>query len=190
MKISKIYRAELASIADIIVVGVGKDKSEADKNMNKNIQNSQNRCKERHINVNTEKENTHKQTKITFMGHTITDSGIKPDPNKIKTITDMSEPVDINGVKQFCGMIQYLSRFIPNVASTLEPICELAKMCGRICTSVKNQITQTSALGYFDQTKQVTIHVASSKSSLGAALLQEGKPIEYASRALTVNKRN
>ena len=45
-------------------------------------------------------------------------------------------------------------------------------------------------LVYFDPDKELVLQVDSSKEGLGAALLQDGKPIEYASRALTSAERN
>ena len=43
----------------------------------------------------------------------------------------------------------------------------------------------TKPLRYYDQTKPVTVHVDASQRGLGACLLQEGKPIAYASKSLT-----
>ena len=43
---------------------------------------------------------------------------------------------------------------------------------------------------YFNPGKELVLQVDSSKDGLGAALLQDGRPIEYASRALTSAERN
>ncbi|PFX14758.1 Retrovirus-related Pol polyprotein [Stylophora pistillata] len=45
-------------------------------------------------------------------------------------------------------------------------------------------------LAYFDPDKELVLQVDGSKEGLGAALLQDGKPIKYASRALTSAERN
>ena len=45
-------------------------------------------------------------------------------------------------------------------------------------------------LAYFDSSKEVVIQADSSKHGIGAVLLQEGRPIEYASRSLTPSERN
>ena len=39
----------------------------------------------------------------------------------------MPQPVDVQGVRRFCGMVQYLSKFIPHLADTLEPIRMLTR---------------------------------------------------------------
>ena len=55
---------------------------------------------------------------------------------------------------------------------------------------VKQNITDTPVLAYFDPDKELVLQVDSSKDGLGSALLQDGKPIEYASQALTSAERN
>ena len=45
-------------------------------------------------------------------------------------------------------------------------------------------------LAYFDPEKELVLQVDSSKNGLGAVLLQNGKPIEFASRSLKPAKRN
>ena len=52
-------------------------------------------------------------------------------------------------------------------------------------TKLKVLLTQSPTLAYFDPSKQLDIQCDASKSGLGAALLQDGRPIAYASRALT-----
>ena len=55
---------------------------------------------------------------------------------------------------------------------------------------MKQNITETPLLAYFDPEKDLVLQVDSSKDGLCATLLQEGKPIEYALRVLTRAERN
>ena len=50
---------------------------------------------------------------------------------------------------------------------------------------IKNQISEDVCLRYFDTTKEVVLQVDASQVGLGAVLLQDGKPVAYASKALT-----
>jgi len=54
--------------------------------------------------------------------------------------------------------------------------------------TLKADISQPPVLRYFDPSKPVTLSVNSSKSGLGAACLQDGYPVAYASRAPTKAK--
>jgi len=50
---------------------------------------------------------------------------------------------------------------------------------------LKQAVTDTSVLRYYNLEEEVTLQCDASKSGLGAALLQNGQPVAYASRALT-----
>ena len=51
--------------------------------------------------------------------------------------------------------------------------------------SLKDAVTGTPVLRYFNVKEGVTLQCDASQSGLGAALLQNGQPVAYASRALT-----
>ena len=140
-----------------------------------------------------------KQTQVKFMDHMMTTEGVQADQSKVEAILNMPAPTDVHRVKRLCRMIQYLSKFLPNLASDLQPIRELTRTnmdwnwsaeCEETFIKVKKKITEAPLLIYFNPDKGLVRQVDSSKDGLGAALLQDGKPIEYASRALTSAKQN
>ena len=51
--------------------------------------------------------------------------------------------------------------------------------------TLKKMCVNAPVLAYFDKDKPIVLSVDSSSKGMGAALLQEGKPIAYASCALT-----
>ena len=50
---------------------------------------------------------------------------------------------------------------------------------------MKDLVTKAPVLSYFNPSKSLEIQCDASQSGLGAVLLQEGRPLSYASRALT-----
>ena len=183
---------------DIIVCGYGQTQQEAEEDHNRKLSALKRRCEEKNILLN-EKKAQLKQTEVTFLGHKIGTDGIKVDPRKVEAITLMEAPVDVPGVKRFCGMVQYLARFLPNLADEVKPLRTLTKKdvewrwtkeCQNAFDSMKRKVTQTPVLGYFNPKQELVLQVDSSDYGLGAALLQEGKPLEYASRSLTPAERN
>ena len=50
---------------------------------------------------------------------------------------------------------------------------------------LKEAVTRTPVLRYYSLDDEVTLQCDASQSGLGAALLQNGQPVAYASRALT-----
>ena len=91
-------------------------------------------------------------------------------------------------------MIQYLAKFLPNLSNDIAPVRALTKKyvpfvwnegCEAAFKTVKNKISQAPVLSYFDNQEPLTLQADSSKGGFGAAILQNGKPIEFASRSLT-----
>ena len=64
-------------------------------------------------------------------------------------------------------------------------IFERAESQDKAFHRVKEILSQHPALAYFDVTKPVTISCDASQSGLGAAILQDDKPVAFPSRALT-----
>ena len=111
----------------------------------------------------------------------------------------MPAPTDISGVRQLCGMVQYLSRFLPNLSGDLELIRELTRKdhewnwsseSDEALTLLKTKMAETPVLAYYNQDKQNVLQVDSSQHGIGAVLMQEGKPVEYASRSLSPSEWN
>ena len=183
---------------DIIIAGCGNSFEEASKDNKAKLSALRERCKERRIILNAEKMEVQK-SQIRFHGHLFTDKGVKVDPSKIEAILKMPAPGDVPAVKRLCGMVQYMSRFLPNLAQDLEPLHALTRKeadwhwpeaCERALGTIKTKLTEAPVLSYFNVNKDVVLQVDSSKDGLGAVLLQDGRPVEYASRTLTPAERN
>lgn len=49
---------------------------------------------------------------LTYLGHVISEDGIKPDPNKISAVKNFPTPKSQTEVKSFLGLSSYYRRFI------------------------------------------------------------------------------
>ena len=67
----------------------------------------------------------------------------------------------------------------------LDVIFEWAEPQERAFHKVKEVLSKQPVLAYFDVAKPVTISCDASQSGLGAVILQENKPVAFATRALT-----
>ena len=79
------------------------------------------RCEKINLTLNKEKC-VFKCKEVTYIGHKLTKDGIKPDDNKVRTINEMPAPSDKKGVERLLGTVNYLGKFIPNLATVTEPI--------------------------------------------------------------------
>ena len=109
---------------DILVIGQGDDLETAKADHAQNLVLLQKRCKDKNIKLNDKKSDI-KKSSISFMGHMITDKGIGPDAKKVKAVQDMPKSTDASGVHRLCGFVQYLARFLPNLADDLKPLTKL-----------------------------------------------------------------
>lgn len=74
---------------------------------NANLVKLMQRLKAKNSKLNSEKTNLC-QKKVKFYGHILRSSGMKPDTNKISTISNMNAPKDKAECARFLGMVSYL----------------------------------------------------------------------------------
>ena len=91
-------------------------------------------------------------------------------------------------------MINYLSKYIPNMLELTAPLRSLLK--GDVSwawfpehdsalTKIKIVLSSAPVLLFYDTSLPTTLQVDASKDGLGACLMQQGQPVAYASRALS-----
>ena len=123
---------------------------------------------------------------MTYMGHILTENGLKPDPKNVNAILQMPKPENVKSVRRLLGMANYLSRYLPKLADTCEPVRELTRSNNewewsdkheRALREIKQAITTAPVLRYFDTTKPTLMHCDASSLGLVAVLLQDGRPI-------------
>jgi hypothetical protein len=173
--------------------------AEATADHNKNLAALLQRCREQGLRLNKAKLKLNRQSLI-YCGHELTQDGVKPAQSKIDAISNMPAPVDKEGVMRLLGMATYLSRYCENFSHVTAPIRDLLKQdCefiwrpevhGVAFEKLKTILSSAPALAYFDPKAEVTVQADASQYGLGAVILCNGRPVEYASRALTSTEAN
>lgn len=183
----------VASITDDIVV-YGDDEKDHDINLH----NLMIRAKEKGIIFNAPKCFI-KQKSVKFYGHVYGTDGVRPDPDKVKAIVDLEAPSDTKELQHFLGLITYLSEYIPKLSENTRPLRALLKKDieyqwnheqQEAFLKLKELICEANTLAYFDPNKPAIIQVDASKYALGAVLIQEQKPIAFASKSLKPAESN
>lgn len=138
-----------------------------------------------------------------YLGHIISNEGIKPNPDKIKAIQSYPIPKTPKEIKQFLGLIGYYRKFIPDFARVTKPMTQCLKKgrkvtldseytkCFELCKSL---LTNDPILQYPDFNKEFILTTDASNVAIGAVLSQgtvgSDKPISYASRTLNESELN
>ena len=142
-------------------------------------------------------------TELSYLGHVTSDEGIKPCHEKIQAILDMPLPQCKADLQRFLGMVTYLGKFIPNLSTITAPLRKLLEKDvlwefhphhEKAINHLKELVTSSPVLQYFDPKLPVRISSDSSKAGLGAVLEQlhdsEWKPVAFASRSLSQAEQN
>ena len=140
----------------------------------------------------------YKQLEVEFFGETYTVDGHKPTKGKVQVIVEMPAPMCKKEVQSFIGIINYLSKFSARLSELELPIRELAKE--KVAFNwgpehqaafklVKKQIAVAGILAYYDPKKTTVLQTDASINGLDYCLLQDEKPVYFASKALTEAQR-
>ena len=68
-----------------------------------------------------------RQSSVSFFGHTISENGFEPSPEKLEAIQNLSTPANAKELLTVLGLVNYLNRFSPNLAELTAPLRTLTK---------------------------------------------------------------
>ena len=102
-------------------------------------------------------------------------------------------------MRSFLGVVNYLNRYSALSAHLTAPLSAITHQAADHKSSkvhfenfnrLKMEVSSIRALPYFDVNAETTLQMDASKKGLGACILQKGKVVCHAFRALTKTKQN
>ena len=146
----------------------------------KHIQIVMNRIRQHNLRLKLKKCSFFK-SETAYLGFTISDKGVQPDPKKVKVIQALSSPRTVREIRSFIGMAGYYRRFIPKFSHVAEPLIALTKKNARFRWSkeceqsfeiLKGHLATLPLLAYPDPNKPYILYTDASDSCIGACLTQ------------------
>ena len=159
------------------------------------------RLKEANLKLNPKKCNL-LCTKVSFLGHEVSETGIATDSSKIQVVSDWPQPKTVTEVRQFVGLAPYYRKFVPNFATICKPLHKLTKkessftwsdQCQNAFDTIKQLLTSAPILSFpLLQGQPFLLDCDASNVGIGAVLSQQQngkKVISYFSKCLSRSER-
>ncbi|XP_013142506.1 PREDICTED: uncharacterized protein K02A2.6-like [Papilio polytes] len=186
----------VAFIDDICITGRNKE------HHLQNVKEVLSRLKEAGLRIKFEKCEFF-MNEISYLGYRIDKNGVHTDKSKVSAIVNLPVPENVSQLRAALGLINYYSRFIPNMSTLLNPLYKLlakgckwcwSRDCGRAFQAVKDKLVSGPALAHYSPALPLVLAVDSSAYGLGAVLahrLPDGSEriVSCASRTLTDTER-
>ena len=124
---------------------------------------------------------------IHYLGHIISTDGIRPLPDKLKSIQDMPAPTNPKEIRQFLGLAGYYRKFVPRFADYSRALTKLTRKDAKFVWSkecevsfqfLKNALCTEPILKYPDLDKSYTLFTDASKYAWAGVLTQAHKDAE------------
>ena len=118
-------------------------------------------------------------SKIEYLRHIIDADGLHPTKKKVRDIKEAPRPQNITELKSFLGIINYYSKFLPNMSTGLAPLYQLLrKNCRWYWGSnqeeafkvAKEALQSESLLVHYDPSKPIVLTCDASPYGIGAVL--------------------
>lgn len=183
-------------VDDIIVHGCSLE------HHNRNLVSTFESLRKYNLKLNPKKCNFLKNA-VVYLGHLITDEGVKTDPSKFDKIKNYPSPKNADEVHRFTALCNYYRKFVPQFAKIAKPLYNLQKKkvpfnwssdCEIAFKELKEKLISAPILKYPDWNKEFILTTDASNYAYGAVLSQgeigNDLPIAYASKNLTKHEIN
>ncbi|KAG2761153.1 hypothetical protein Pcac1_g26902 [Phytophthora cactorum] len=143
-------------------------------------------------------------SEIPILGCLVGKNDVRPDPEKVRVISEWPTLPNVKELRQFLELATYLCKYVENYAGKIRPLSQLLKKeaewkwtaeCQQAFDAVKQGLTEAPILAVADQDRPFHVVCDSSDFAIGCALMQhdhEGRDhvVYYQSRQLKPAERN
>ncbi|KAG3191504.1 hypothetical protein PC128_g10919 [Phytophthora cactorum] len=143
-------------------------------------------------------------SEIPILGCLVGKNGVRPDPEKVRVISEWPTLSNVKELRQFLGLATYLCKYVENYAGKIRPLSQLLQKeaewkwtaeCQQAFDAVKQSLTEAPILAVADQDRPFHVVCDASDFAIGWALMQHDhdprdRVVYYQSRQLKPVERN
>ena len=143
------------------------------------------------------------QPEVLFLGHIVSESGIRPNPKTVEAVQDWKEPTNVKEIQRFLGLCGYYRQYVPHFSHLAAPLTRLTKKdtpfewdshCQTAFEELKRCLCTSPILAYPQQDGEFILDTDASDVGIGGVLsqIQDGKErvIAYISKRLSRPQEN
>ena len=119
--------------------------------------------------------------RVKFLGQLVDETGVKPDPDKVRAIRQMKAPSNVSELRRFLGMVTQQSKFSPHLANATKPLRDLLSSKNqwiwghdqqRAFESLKRALSSSEVLALYNAGHETIVSADASSYGLGAVMRQ------------------
>ena len=138
------------------------------------------------------------QTELEYLGYWLTRDGIQPQPKKVEAILRLQAPKNKRQLRHFLGMVNYYRDVWRQRSHILAPLSALTSKDvpytwgdeqQTAFEEIKRVMSSETLLTFPDFNKKFHVYADASKYQLGAVIVQDGKPIAFYSRKMSMTQQ-
>ncbi|KAG2777501.1 hypothetical protein PC116_g20787 [Phytophthora cactorum] len=116
---------------------------------------------------------------IPILGCLVGKNGVRPDPEKVKVISEWPTLSNVKELRQFLGLATYLCKYVENYAGKIRPLTQLLKKeaewkwtaeCQQAFDAVKQGLTEAPIFAVADHDRPFHVMCDASEFAIGCAL--------------------
>lgn len=131
-------------------------------------------------------------SEVDYLGHIVSNVGVKADPEKIKAMVDWPFPINIKSMRSFLRLTGYYRKFIRGYGSIAAPLTTMLKKNAFLWTEdaktafqkLKAAVTHAPVLALPNFNQPFVVESDASGVGIGAVLMQDHRPVAFLSKAL------
>lgn len=126
-------------------------------------------------------------TTINFLGYHISQNELRPDPERLRPIKELSIPQNHKELQRVLGFYAYYAKWIPKYSFKLRPLVNTGFPLSKDALDAMNLLNNdiiNATIGPIRDDSPFTIETDASSTAIAATLCQDEKPVAFFSRSL------